>query len=142
MLEAYRKLAQATDYPFHIGVTEAGTVKRGSIKSAVGIGALLADGIGDTIRVSLAADPAEEIFVQKEILRSLGLYEKGAEFIVCPTCGRTKIPVAAIAEKVEAQWKSWIFRKKSKLQLWAVLSTVPARRERRISALRAATASA
>ena len=102
MLEAYRKLAQATDYPFHIGVTEAGTVKRGSIKSAVGIGALLADGIGDTIRVSLAADPVEEIFVAKEILRSLGLYEKGAEFIVCPTCGRTKIPVAAIAEKVEA----------------------------------------
>ena len=102
MLEAYRKLAQLTDYPFHIGVTEAGTVKRGSIKSAVGIGALLSQGIGDTIRVSLAADPVEEIFVAKEILRSLGLYKKGAEFIVCPTCGRTRIAVADIASKIEA----------------------------------------
>lgn len=101
MLEAYQKLAAITDYPFHIGVTEAGTAKRGSIKSAVGIGALLAQGIGDTMRVSLAADPVEEIFVAKEILRSLGLYEKGAEFIVCPTCGRTKIEVAAIADRIE-----------------------------------------
>lgn len=101
MLEAYKKLAAITDYPFHIGVTEAGTVKRGSIKSAVGIGALLAQGIGDTIRVSLAADPVEEIFVAQEILRSLGLYTKGAEFIVCPTCGRTKIEVEAIADRVE-----------------------------------------
>lgn len=101
MLEAYQKLAVITDYPFHIGVTEAGTAKRGSIKSSVGIGALLAQGIGDTIRVSLAADPVEEIFVAKEILRSLGLYEKGAEFIVCPTCGRTRIEVAAIADRIE-----------------------------------------
>ncbi len=101
MLEAYRKLAEVTDYPFHIGVTEAGTAKRGSIKSSVGIGALLAQGIGDTIRVSLAADPVEEIFVAKEILRSLGLYHQGAEFIVCPTCGRTKIQVEKIAEQVE-----------------------------------------
>ena len=101
MLEAYQKLAEVTDYPFHIGVTEAGTVKRGSIKSSVGIGALLAQGIGDTIRVSLAGEPKEEIFVAKEILRSLGLYEKGAEFIVCPTCGRTKINVEEIASRVE-----------------------------------------
>ena len=102
MLEAYKKLAEITDYPFHIGVTEAGTAKRGSIKSSVGIGALLAQGIGDTMRVSLAADPVEEIFVAKEILRSLGLYEKGAEFIVCPTCGRTRIEVASIADKIES----------------------------------------
>lgn len=102
MLEAYSKLAKLTEYPFHIGVTEAGTVKRGSIKSSVGIGALLAMGIGDTIRVSLAADPVEEIFVAKEILRSLDLYRKGAEFIVCPTCGRTKIDVALIADKIES----------------------------------------
>ena len=101
MLEAYQKLAAITDYPFHIGVTEAGTAKRGSIKSAVGIGALLSQGIGDTIRVSLAADPVEEIFVAQEILRSLGLYAKGAEFIVCPTCGRTRIEVAEIADRIE-----------------------------------------
>ncbi|MGI5824885.1 MAG: flavodoxin-dependent (E)-4-hydroxy-3-methylbut-2-enyl-diphosphate synthase [Bacillota bacterium] len=102
MLEAYHKLASVTDYPFHIGVTEAGTVKRGSIKSSVGIGALLAQGIGDTVRVSLAGNPVEEIFVAKEILRSLGLYDRGAEFIVCPTCGRTKIQVEKIASQVEA----------------------------------------
>ena len=102
MLEAYQKLAAYTDYPFHIGVTEAGTLRRGTIKSAVGIGALLALGLGDTLRVSLAADPVEEIFVAKEILRSLGLYDKGAEYIVCPTCGRTQIPVMDLAAKVEA----------------------------------------
>jgi len=102
MLEAYRMLADKTDYPFHIGVTEAGTITRGTIKSAVGIGALLAEGLGDTLRVSLAADPVEEIFVAKEILRSLGLYTKGPEFIVCPTCGRTKIPLTELAAEVEA----------------------------------------
>ncbi len=101
MLEAYEKLAQKTDYPFHIGVTEAGTPRRGSIKSAVGIGALLAKGLGDTVRVSLAGDPVQEIFVAKEILRSLGLYQAGPEYIVCPTCGRTKIDLANMAEEIE-----------------------------------------
>lgn len=101
MIEAYRMLAKEVEYPFHLGVTEAGTPKRGSIKSAVGIGALLADGIGDTIRVSLTGDPVEEIVVAKEILRSLGLRKEGLEFISCPTCGRTKINLLAIAQEVE-----------------------------------------
>jgi (E)-4-hydroxy-3-methylbut-2-enyl-diphosphate synthase len=101
MLEAYRMLAQKTDYPFHLGVTEAGTPKKGSIKSAVGIGVLLAEGIGDTIRVSLTGDPVEEVFVAKEILRTLGLRKEGIELISCPTCGRTQIELISIAEQVE-----------------------------------------
>jgi len=101
MIEAYRDLAEKVDYPFHLGVTEAGTPKRGSIKSAVGIGALLAEGIGDTIRVSLTGDPVEEISVAKEILAALGLKKEGIEFISCPTCGRTRINLVSIAEEVE-----------------------------------------
>ena len=101
MLESYRKLAEYTEYPFHIGVTEAGTARRGSIKSAVGIGALLGEGLGDTMRVSLAASPVEEIFVAKEILRALGLYKQGLEYIVCPTCGRTKIDMISLATEIE-----------------------------------------
>ncbi|MEL7566363.1 MAG: flavodoxin-dependent (E)-4-hydroxy-3-methylbut-2-enyl-diphosphate synthase [Dehalobacterium sp.] len=101
MMEAYRLLAQKVDYPFHLGVTEAGTPKRGSIKSAVGIGAMLSLGIGDTIRVSLTGDPVEEIFVAKEILRALDLRKEGIEFISCPTCGRTQIDLISIAEQVE-----------------------------------------
>lgn len=103
MIEAYQLLAGQVDYPFHLGVTEAGSIKRGSIKSAVGIGALLAQGIGDTIRVSLTGDPVEEIFVAKEILRTLGLRQEGIDFISCPTCGRTKIDLVKIAAEVEAR---------------------------------------
>ncbi|WP_089610248.1 flavodoxin-dependent (E)-4-hydroxy-3-methylbut-2-enyl-diphosphate synthase [Dehalobacterium formicoaceticum] len=105
MLAAYRLLAEKTDYPLHLGVTEAGTLKKGSIKSAVGIGALLAEGIGDTIRVSLTGDPVEEIFVAREILRTLDLRKEGIEFISCPTCGRTQIDLIAIAEQVEESLK-------------------------------------
>ncbi|MCR6544707.1 flavodoxin-dependent (E)-4-hydroxy-3-methylbut-2-enyl-diphosphate synthase [Dehalobacterium formicoaceticum] len=105
MLSAYRLLAEKTDYPLHLGVTEAGTLKKGSIKSAVGIGALLAEGIGDTIRVSLTGDPVEEIFVAREILRTLDLRKEGIEFISCPTCGRTQIDLIAIAEQVEESLK-------------------------------------
>ncbi|ATW24533.1 flavodoxin-dependent (E)-4-hydroxy-3-methylbut-2-enyl-diphosphate synthase [Candidatus Formimonas warabiya] len=101
MMEAYRQLAQKVDYPFHLGVTEAGTPKRGSIKSAVGIGALLAQGIGDTIRVSLTGDPEEEVVVAKEILRALGLRKEGIELISCPTCGRTQIDLVTIAGALE-----------------------------------------
>lgn len=101
MLEAYRELAGHVDYPFHIGVTEAGTYRRGTIKSAVGIGALLAEGLGDTLRVSLAGDPVQEVFVAQEILRSLGMYDRGVEYVVCPTCGRTKIDLPAIADELE-----------------------------------------
>ena len=100
-IESYRLLSERTDYPLHIGVTESGTVKRGTIKSSVGIGALLAMGIGDTLRVSLTGDPVEEVVVGKEILKSLGLLEGGIEFISCPTCGRTQIDLVKIANEVE-----------------------------------------
>lgn len=100
MIAAYRLLAQKTDYPLHLGVTEAGTEQMGIIKSAVGIGSLLCDGIGSTIRVSLTADPIKEVFAAKDILRACGLYE-GAEIVSCPTCGRTKIDLISLAEEVE-----------------------------------------
>jgi (E)-4-hydroxy-3-methylbut-2-enyl-diphosphate synthase len=100
-IEACRLLSEKCDVPQHIGITEAGTVRSGSIRSAVGIGALLAGGIGDTIRVSLAGDPIEEIFAAKEILKCLGLME-GPSVIACPTCGRTRIDVAGLAAEVEA----------------------------------------
>ena len=100
-IAAYKLMSEKVSYPLHIGVTEAGTVYNGTIKSAVGIGALLANGIGDTLRVSLTGDPAEEIKAGKAILKSLGLYNRGAELISCPTCGRTKINLIAIAEQVE-----------------------------------------
>ncbi|NME81776.1 flavodoxin-dependent (E)-4-hydroxy-3-methylbut-2-enyl-diphosphate synthase [Clostridium sp. SM-530-WT-3G] len=101
MIECYRLVAQKCDYPLHLGVTEAGTVQMGTIKSSVGIGTLLAEGIGDTIRVSLTSNPIEEIKVAKEILRSLGLRKGGVEFVSCPTCGRTQINLIKIAEEVE-----------------------------------------
>jgi (E)-4-hydroxy-3-methylbut-2-enyl-diphosphate synthase len=100
-IASYQLISKKVSYPLHIGVTEAGTVYRGTIKSAVGIGALLAQGIGDTIRVSLTGDPLEEIKAGKEILKSLGLYSQGIEFISCPTCGRTRINLISIAEEVE-----------------------------------------
>lgn len=99
-IASYQLMSQEVSYPLHIGVTEAGTAYQGTVKSAVGIGALLAQGIGDTIRVSLTGDPVEEIKAGKAILKSLGLYQ-GMEFISCPTCGRTKINLIAIAQKVE-----------------------------------------
>lgn len=100
-IATYQLMSQRVSYPLHIGVTEAGTVYQGTVKSAVGIGALLAQGIGDTIRVSLTGDPVDEIKAGKAVLRSLGLYRKGAELISCPTCGRTRINLIPIAEKVE-----------------------------------------
>jgi (E)-4-hydroxy-3-methylbut-2-enyl-diphosphate synthase len=101
MIESYRKISKLVDYPLHLGVTEAGTVWRGSIKSSVGIGTLLCEGIGDTIRVSLTGDPVEEIKVGKEILKSIGLLSEGVEFVSCPTCGRTQIDLISIAKEVE-----------------------------------------
>ncbi len=99
--EAHQILSQKTDYPLHIGVTEAGTPYSGTIKSAVGIGAMLLSGIGDTIRVSLTGDPVLEIKAAKEILKACGLYKKGVVFVSCPTCGRTQINLIDIAQKVE-----------------------------------------
>jgi len=101
MLEAYRKIADLVDYPLHLGVTEAGTLKSGVVKSAIGIGTLLAEGIGDTIRVSLTSDPVEEIPLALNILRVLGLRQDGFELISCPTCGRTQVNLIQLAEEVE-----------------------------------------
>ncbi|WP_316897687.1 flavodoxin-dependent (E)-4-hydroxy-3-methylbut-2-enyl-diphosphate synthase [Pseudodesulfovibrio indicus] len=101
-VEAYRLMAGEVDYPLHIGITEAGTLVRGAVKSAVGLGILLFEGIGDTMRVSLTHDPVAEIGVAYEILRSLGLRERGPEIISCPTCGRTEIGLIELAEQVEA----------------------------------------
>src|SRR2546421_6260607 len=101
MIRAYRTLSEKVPYPLHLGVTEAGTPFAGSIKSAVGMGALLVDGIGDTMRVSLTADPVEEVKTAFEILKSLGLRERGPIMIACPSCGRDNVGVQTLAEKVE-----------------------------------------
>lgn len=100
-LEAYRLMASQCDYPLHVGITEAGTVNSGIIKSAVGIGTLLAEGIGDTIRVSLTGDPVNEVKVAYQILKSLGLREYGVNLVSCPTCGRTRINLEKLALEVE-----------------------------------------
>ena len=101
MVEAYRRIAPMIPYPLHLGVTEAGTPRAGSVRSAIGIGVLLAEGIGDTIRVSLAADPKEEIPVCWDILTSLNLRRHGPTLVACPTCGRIEIELIPLANKVE-----------------------------------------
>lgn len=101
--EAHKLLAAQTDVPVHIGITEAGTPKRGKLKSAIGIGSLLLCGIGDTMRVSLTADPVEEVLFAKEILRTLGMRTSSIDLVSCPTCGRTKINLEALANEVEAK---------------------------------------
>ena len=106
MIEAYRKLSSKIPYPLHLGVTEAGTIKQGTIKSAIGIGTLLADGIGDTIRVSLTGDPIHEVEVAKTILSSLELRTFGATMISCPTCGRCQVNLFNMADIVEERLKS------------------------------------
>ncbi len=103
---AYRLMAQRCDYPLHIGVTEAGTLMRGTVKSAVGLGVLLFDGIGDTLRVSLTADPVKEVGVAWEILRAAGLRSRGPEIVSCPTCGRTEIDLIALVSAVEEHVQS------------------------------------
>jgi (E)-4-hydroxy-3-methylbut-2-enyl-diphosphate synthase len=107
MIRAYRLLAEKVPYPLHLGVTEAGTVAAGSIKSAIGVGALLMDGIGDTIRISLTADPVEEVKVAWEILKALGLRERGPIMIACPSCGRDNVGVWTLAEKVEERLRDY-----------------------------------
>lgn len=105
-IAAYRKMAEVSNYPLHIGLTEAGTPRMGVLKSAVGIGGLLALGIGDTIRVSLSADPLEEVYAARDILKVVGLRREGAELIACPTCGRTKIDLISLANEVEERLKT------------------------------------
>jgi (E)-4-hydroxy-3-methylbut-2-enyl-diphosphate synthase len=107
MIRAYRLLADKVPYPLHLGVTEAGTPYSGSIKSAVGMGALLVDGIGDTIRVSLTADPVEEVKTAFEILKALGLRERGPIMIACPSCGRDNVGVQQLAERVEEKLRTY-----------------------------------
>ena len=104
-IAAYRLLSERTEYPLHLGVTEAGTERMGLIKSAVGIGSLLCDGIGDTIRVSLTADPVSEVYAAKDILKACGL-GRGVEIVSCPTCGRTKIDLIGLANNVEERLKN------------------------------------
>ena len=101
-IRAHELLADETDYPLHIGITEAGTLLRGTVKSAVGLGIILYEGIGDTIRVSLTGDPLEEIKAAREILKSLGLRKGGVEVVSCPTCGRTEIDLIGLANRVES----------------------------------------
>ena len=105
MVEAYRTLAKSVDYPFHIGVTEAGTLSTGAVKSAVGIGILLNEGLGDTVRVSLTGNPVHEVKVAYDILKALGLRRRGVDFISCPTCGRTQVDLIKIAEETETRLK-------------------------------------
>jgi (E)-4-hydroxy-3-methylbut-2-enyl-diphosphate synthase len=100
MIEAYRQLSEACDYPLHLGVTEAGPMPTGGVKSAVGIGTLLAEGIGDTIRVSLTDDPVEEVKVGTTILQALGLRERGLDLVACPSCGRAEVNVLELTKKV------------------------------------------
>jgi (E)-4-hydroxy-3-methylbut-2-enyl-diphosphate synthase len=107
MIRAYRMLSERVPYPLHLGVTEAGPISTGSIKSAIGVGSLLMDGIGDTIRISLTADPVEEIKVAWEILKALGLRERGPVMIACPSCGRDNVGVWNLAESVEERLKSY-----------------------------------
>lgn len=104
MIEAYRLIAEQTKYPLHLGVTEAGTERMGLIKSSVGIGSLLCDGIGDTIRVSLTADPIKEVYAARDILKACGI-GSGVEIVSCPTCGRTKIDLISLANQVEDMLK-------------------------------------
>ncbi len=105
-IEAYRLAAKRIPYPLHLGVTEAGTLKAGLVKSSVGIGTLLAEGIGDTIRVSLTENPVEEVHAGYEILKALGLRSRGVNFISCPTCGRTQIDLISLAKRVEERFKT------------------------------------
>lgn len=115
-IDAYRLMAKRVDYPLHIGVTEAGTLKSGLIKSSVGIGTLLSEGIGDTIRVSLTENPVEEVHAGWGILKSLGLRERGVNFVSCPTCGRTQINLIELAKAVENKF--------SKLNLPITIATM------------------
>ena len=104
-MQAYQLMRQRSDYPLHIGVTEAGTVRMGTLKSAVGIGGLLALGVGDTMRVSLSADPIEEVYAARDILKAAGVRKDGPELVSCPTCGRTRIDLIGLAAEVERRLK-------------------------------------
>ena len=105
-MRAYQLMSQESNYPLHLGVTEAGTVRMGTLKSAVGIGGLLALGVGDTVRVSLSADPVEEVYAARDILKAAGVRKDGPELVSCPTCGRTRIDLISLAGEVEERLKT------------------------------------
>ena len=105
-MRAYQLMHEQSDYPLHLGVTEAGTTRMGTLKSAAGIGGLLALGIGDTLRVTLTADPVDEIYAARDILKAVGLRREGPDLIACPTCGRTKIDLIPLAQAVEERLKT------------------------------------
>ena len=135
-VEAYTMLAERCGYPLHLGVTEAGTEEMGVVKSSIGIGSLLLKGIGDTIRVSLSADPVKEVYAAHDILRACGLEKDYVEVVSCPTCGRCRYDCIGLAERVNARVRT--VRKSSKSPSWGALSTAPARRRGAIWASRAA----
>ena len=125
MMAAYRLLSQQCDYPLHVGVTEAGTYRMGLIKSGMGIGGLLLDGIGDTIRVSLTDEPEKEVLAGMDILRAAGHKVPGPEIISCPTCGRTNIPVANIAQQVEEELRRRGFNRSIKIAVMGCVVNGP-----------------
>ena len=125
MMEAYRQLSAVTDYPLHVGVTEAGTYQMGLLKSGMGIGGMLLEGIGDTIRVSLAAEPEKEVEAGYNILRAVGYAVAGPEIISCPTCGRTQYPMIEIAQEVEARLRDEGFQKPLKIAIMGCVVNGP-----------------
>ena len=128
MMAAYRMLSAQTDYPLHVGVTEAGGSRMGLIKSGMGIGGLLLEGIGDTLRVSLTEEPEHEVYAGYDILRAVGYAVAGPEIISCPTCGRTQYPMIEIANEVERRLRDEGFKSRSRSPSWAASSTAPAKR--------------
>lgn len=123
--EAHRLIAQETDHPIHIGITEAGTVKRGKLKSAIGIGSLLLDGVGDTMRVSLTANPVEEVLFAREILETIGLREANYDLVSCPTCGRTSVNLEELAEKIDRRLADENFREGIKVAVMGCVVNGP-----------------
>ena len=122
---AHKIISEKIDYPLHIGITEAGTLKSGKLKSALGIGALLCEGIGDTMRVSLTANPVEEVIYAKEILETLGIREQKLEVVSCPTCGRTKIELEYLANKVEEELRKMSFSRPLKVAVMGCVVNGP-----------------
>lgn len=108
-IEAYTKAAKAFDYPLHLGITESGTLFNGTVKSSAGLGAILSLGIGNTMRISLSADPVEEVKVAKSLLKSFGLASNAATLIACPTCGRIEIDLISIANEIEEYIENYKF---------------------------------
>ena len=134
MIEAYRQLAEKCDYPLHLGVTEAGPLPMGGVKSAVGIGTLLAEGIGDTIRVSLTDDPVEEVKVGTAILQSLGLRKRGLDLVACPSCGRAEVDVLGLTKQVNEAFEREGLKVPIRVAVMGCVVNGPGRRGRRTSA--------